>query len=168
MATKKSAASAASVPDDSNDSAGNWDEQVEFLRGLAYIVRDEHLSELCVESSGLRLSLKGATPGATLVYAAPVATPAVAGTSGGDKSDGGLVPIVSPMVGMFYRAPSPNDPSFVEVGDSVMVGQVVGVIEAMKVFNEIISEVEGIVAEIPVENADLVETGATLVLIKKP
>jgi acetyl-CoA carboxylase biotin carboxyl carrier protein len=80
--------------------------------------------------------------------------------------DASLVPIVSPMVGVFYRAPSPNDPTFVEIGDTVHIGQVVGVVEAMKVFNEITSDIEGTVAEIPAQNAELVETGAPLIIVR--
>lgn len=141
-----------------------WDEQVEFLRGLAQIVKEEQLSELSLESDGVRLYLKGTSPGTTVVLAAPVGA---AAPPPAEKKESGLIPIVSPMVGVFYRAPSPNDPTFVEVGDTVSIGQVVGVVEAMKVFNEITSEVEGVVAEIPVQNAQLIETGTPLVLVKK-
>ncbi len=140
----------------------DWDEQVQFLRGLAHIVRDENLSELSLESGGVRLSLKSAAPGATVVVA-PSAAP-LSGVAA--APDSGLVPVVSPMVGVFYRAPSPNDPNFVEVGDSVSIGQVIGVVEAMKVFNEIVSEIEGTVAEIVAQNSELVETGAPLVKIQ--
>jgi acetyl-CoA carboxylase biotin carboxyl carrier protein len=150
--------------DENPHSQSDWDEQVEFLRGLAHIVRDEGLSELAVEAEGVRLSLKSAAPGTTVVLAAQTAAH---GGASAPASDHGLVPIVSPMVGVFYRAPSPNDPSFVEVGDTVSVGQVVGVVEAMKVFNEITSDIEGTVAEITAQNAELVETGAPLILVKK-
>jgi acetyl-CoA carboxylase biotin carboxyl carrier protein len=70
--------------------------------------------------------------------------------------------IRSPMVGTFYRAPSPEAPSFVEVGDIVEVGQVVCIVEAMKLMNEIKSEVKGRITEIPVENAQPVEFGQVL------
>ncbi|MDQ3815624.1 MAG: hypothetical protein M3347_17050, partial [Armatimonadota bacterium] len=165
----------------------DWPTQIEHLRGLARIVQQENLSELSVESAGVRLTLKTTVPPAPGVHlahpgfhaAAPV-TPmstveaadassaatgppasAGAGTAEAEPAED-LVPVVAPMVGVFYRAPSPNDPYFVEVGDRVEVGQTIGLIEAMKVFNEIISEVEGTVADIFVENAELVETGATL------
>ena len=141
----------------------DWDEQVQFLRGLAHIVRDENLSELSLESGGVRLSLKSTAPGATVIVAAPSA-PVQGATA---TPDSGLVPIVSPMVGVFYRAPSPNDPNFVEEGDTVTVGQVIGVVEAMKVFNEIVSEIEGTVAEIVAQNSELVETGAPLIKLRK-
>ena len=150
--------------DANQNSQSDLNEQVEFLRGLAHIVRDEGLTELAVEAEGVRLSLKSAAPGATVMLAAPTAAQ---GGAAPPASDAGLVPIVSPMVGVFYRAPSPNDPNFVEIGDTISVGQTVGVVEAMKVFNEITSDIEGIVVEIPAQNAELVETGAPLILVKK-
>jgi acetyl-CoA carboxylase biotin carboxyl carrier protein len=141
----------------------NWDERIEFLRGLAHIVKDEHLSELSVESGGMRMHLKGAVVGVALVAALPVGE----GAPAPDKVETGAVPVVSPMVGVFYRAPSPGDPPFVEVGDTIHAGQVVGVVEAMKVFNEIISDIEGVVTEVVAEDAALVETGAALLMVKK-
>jgi acetyl-CoA carboxylase biotin carboxyl carrier protein len=74
--------------------------------------------------------------------------------------------IISPMVGTFYRAPSPEAPSFVEVGQVVEIGQVVCIIEAMKLMNEIKSEVRGKVVEISVENAQPVEFGQTLFAVE--
>ena len=140
----------------------NWDEQIAFLRGLALIVKDEHLSELSVESGGVRLHFKGATPGVPLLAALPVS--GIAAEPVGETGD---VAVVSPMVGVFYRSPSPADPPFVEVGDSVQAGQVIGVVEAMKVFNEIVSDIEGTVTEIVAQNSELVETGAALIMVKK-
>ena len=141
---------------------GGDNAHIELLRGLAHIVRDEGLSELSLEENGWRIALKSAAPGAGVAFAQAADALAVA-----EKPDAGLTAIVSPMVGVFYRAPSPNDPSFVEVGDSVFAGQVVGVVEAMKVFNEIVSEVEGVVDEIPGPNGELVETGQALVIVRK-
>ena len=70
------------------------------------------------------------------------------------------------MVGTFYRAPSPDSPPFVEIGQTVEVGQVVCIVEAMKVMNEIKSEVKGKVVEAPVDNAQPVEFGQTLFLVE--
>ncbi|OGX38778.1 MAG: acetyl-CoA carboxylase, biotin carboxyl carrier protein [Omnitrophica WOR_2 bacterium RIFCSPLOWO2_12_FULL_50_9] len=70
--------------------------------------------------------------------------------------------IKSPMVGTFYRAPSPEAPSFVEAGQVIEVGQVVCIVEAMKLMNEIKSEVRGKIAEVHVENAQAVEFGQVL------
>jgi oxaloacetate decarboxylase alpha subunit len=74
--------------------------------------------------------------------------------------------IKSPMVGTFYRSPSPEAPSFVESGQIVEVGQVVCIVEAMKLMNEIKSEVRGKVIDIPVDNAQPVEFGQTLFTVE--
>lgn len=75
------------------------------------------------------------------------------------------VEIISPVVGTFYRAPSPDEPSFVEVGDRITLGQVVCIIEAMKVMNEIEAEVSGEIVEILVENGDPVEYNQPLMRV---
>lgn len=74
--------------------------------------------------------------------------------------------IKSPMVGTFYRAPAPDAKPYVDVGQKVSRGQVVCIIEAMKIMNEIESEFDGVVAEIPVKNAQPVQFGQPLILIK--
>lgn len=153
------------------NSGVNWDEQIEFLRGLALIVKEEQLSELSVESGGVRLHFKGASPGLMMV-AAPIASASgaavgVSGKENASQNAPGAAAIVSPMVGVFYRAPSPGEAPFVEVGDTVHTGQVIGVVEAMKVFNEIISDLDGTVVEIVAQDAELVETGAPLLRVRK-
>ncbi len=70
--------------------------------------------------------------------------------------------ITAPMIGTFYSAPAPGESPFVQVGDEVEVGQVIGIIEAMKIMNEIIADRSGIVAETMVENAQAVEYGSPL------
>jgi acetyl-CoA carboxylase biotin carboxyl carrier protein len=74
--------------------------------------------------------------------------------------------ITSPMVGTFYRAPSPNADAFVEVGDTVQPGQVVCIVEAMKLMNEIEADRAGEIVEIPVANGQPVEFGETLFRIR--
>lgn len=74
--------------------------------------------------------------------------------------------IKSPMVGTFYRSPSPEVPSFIEIGQVVEVGQVVCIIEAMKLMNEIKSEVRGKVIDAPIDNAQPVEFGQTLFTVE--
>ncbi len=74
--------------------------------------------------------------------------------------------IVSPMVGTFYKSPAPNESPFVEVGDVIKSKQIVCIIEAMKLMNEIESEIEGEVAEILVQDGDIVDCGQALVKIK--
>jgi len=77
-----------------------------------------------------------------------------------------LFEVTSPMVGTFYRAPAPSEPSFVEVSDRIRVGQTVCIIEAMKLMNEIEAEVSGQVIEILVQNGEPVEYGQPLMRIK--
>ena len=74
--------------------------------------------------------------------------------------------IEAPMVGPMYRAPSPGAPPFVEVGSRISAGDVVCIIEAMKILNQIESEVSGVVREIPVENGQAVEFGQTLMIVE--
>lgn len=116
----------------------------------------------------------------------PTAPPVVPGNGiettlrGGDNGGSGSTPgatipapkeqksveVMSPMVGTFYRAPAPGEPSFVEVGDRVRIGQPVCIIEAMKLMNEIEAEVSGQVMEILVQNGEPVEYGQPLMRVK--
>lgn len=96
-------------------------------------------------------------PAPTAPAGEPAAPPAVA-------SD--LVEITSPMVGTFYRAPAPDEPAFVSVGERIRQGQTVCIIEAMKLMNELEAEVAGEVVQILVENADPVEFGQVLMLVR--
>ncbi len=86
--------------------------------------------------------------------------PATSGTTKTTKE------ITSPMVGTFYRAPSPESPPFIEAGQMVEIGQVVCIIEAMKLMNEIKSDIRGKIAEVAVENAQPVEFGQTLFVVE--
>lgn len=86
-------------------------------------------------------------------------------TAGSEASSGSLIEVTSPMVGTFYRAPSPDAPPYVEVGVRVGKGSVLCIIEAMKLMNELESEVGGTIAKILVENAQPVEYGQVLFLI---
>jgi len=80
--------------------------------------------------------------------------------------DATLVPVVSPMVGTFYRAPSPAAPPYVEAGARVEVGQVVCIVEAMKLMNEIKSDVKGKIVDVPVDNAEPIEFGQVLFVLE--
>jgi acetyl-CoA carboxylase biotin carboxyl carrier protein len=91
---------------------------------------------------------------------APAAAPVVA------DADAGLIPIKSPMVGTFYRSPSPDSDVFVQIGQDVSPDSVVCIIEAMKVMNEIQSEVKGKIKKILVDNATPVQFGQPLFLVE--
>ncbi len=77
-----------------------------------------------------------------------------------------LITVTAPLVGTFYRSPSPEAPAFVEIGDVVKKGQVICIIEAMKLMNEIESEADGVLAKVLVENAHPVEYGEPLFLLE--
>lgn len=156
--------------------------QIEFLRGLAEIAREENLAELEVEQGGVRVTLRASSadeysvssaqqafyPVAAMPQLAPAVAPvsSTPSTPAAVPKEENLIEIVSPMVGVFYRAPSPADPNFIEIGDKIEVGQTVALVEAMKVFNEIVAEVSGIVVEIKAASADLVETGQTIITLR--
>jgi acetyl-CoA carboxylase biotin carboxyl carrier protein len=130
----------------------------EILKKLIRIVKDEDISGLAIEEKGVKYEVRREKGHS----ASPTSAP-----SEEAKEEDGLVAIVSPMVGTFYRAPSPEAPPFVEVGDDVEPGKVVCIIEAMKLFNEIEAEVKGNVVKILAENGKPVEYGQKLFLIKK-
>jgi acetyl-CoA carboxylase biotin carboxyl carrier protein len=92
----------------------------------------------------------------------PLVEAAVSVAQGGGPPADGVVRVESPMVGVFYRAPNPGAPAFVDIGDAVAPGQVLCVLEAMKLFNELKSETAGIVKAIHAENAQPVEYGELL------
>lgn len=102
---------------------------------------------------------------APMAVAAPAAAPAVAAPAAEAKADN-LITIKSPMVGTFYRTPNPESPVFVNVGDDVKPGKVVCIIEAMKLFNEIESEVKGTIVKVLVEDASPVEFDQPLFLVQ--
>lgn len=98
--------------------------------------------------------------------AAPLAPPAQVQVAPAESSNSGDAEVVSPMIGTFYRAPSPESEDYVAVGSEVNQDTVVCIIEAMKVMNEIKAEVKGVVTEILVDNAKPVEFGQPLFKIR--
>ncbi len=137
------------------------------IEALADLAEKKGLSEIeiRVKDRYIRISR-----GVNVIAPAPeysTAPDATTTQSTSDDSDGvvqveGVRHITSPIVGTFYEAPSPESPRFVEVGNSIKKGQVVCIIEAMKLMNEIESEVDGVVTELLVENAQGVEFGQPL------
>jgi acetyl-CoA carboxylase biotin carboxyl carrier protein len=135
------------------------------LRRLADLLREYELTEVELEREGVRVRLRReAAP------SPPPATPAVlppAAPAGEAVAETGhLLPIEAPMVGTFYRAPSPDARPFVQEGDRIKKGQVVCIIEAMKLMNEIEAKVAGRVVKVLVENAQPVEYGQPLFLVE--
>jgi acetyl-CoA carboxylase biotin carboxyl carrier protein len=106
----------------------------------------------------------GNTPLAQQAPSTPSSPADAGGATGGWSSKG--TPIKSPMIGTFYRTPSPDKPAFVNVGDEIKKGQVICIIEAMKLFNEIESEVNGRIIKVLVDDASPVEYDQPLFLVE--
>ena len=142
------------------------------IRDMINLMNEHDLTELEVEREGFKIKLKkGSLDGVEIIPKAPVAFPTepsapAASSAPAAASNSNLNEIKSPMVGTFYRAPSPESPAFTDVGQIVEVGQVVCIVEAMKLMNEIKSEIRGKVVEIPVDNAQPVEFGQALFRIE--
>ncbi len=148
-------------------------EAFRLIEEMLQLMESRGLVELELEHQGMRLRLKKATqsPGPQVVeYMAssiPQQSPAAAAAkSTADEEAGRHAVIKSPMVGTFYRAPAPDAPAFVEVGQDVDAGEVLCIIEAMKLMNEIKAEVAGRLVEILVESGDPVEYGQPLFSIE--
>ena len=133
------------------------------------------MTELEIEKAGVKVRIKkgrmisaglsGQADGSSASAVEKTAVPEL--TEAGEKpADKGLATITSPIVGTFYRSSSPDAPSYVDIGDVVKKGQVLCIIEAMKLMNEIESEVDGKVIEILLENAQPVEYGEPLFRIE--
>ena len=142
------------------------------LKRLIDLVQSTGIGELEVTSGGKTIRIAaaaGTVPMTTLAAPAPTATPAAAAPATAAADTGSEpVAIISPMVGTFYRAPAPDADPYIEVGDTVTVGQTVCIVEAMKLMNEIESEVKGRVVKILVENAQPVEYGQALFRVNVP
>jgi oxaloacetate decarboxylase alpha subunit len=135
--------------------------RAERIRELVRIVQESGVAEVEIEDEGMRVSVRRSDE--PLVPAgAVVATGAGEQPEPAEAPGNGLLRVESPMVGVFYRAPQPGAPSFVEIGDVVTVGQTLCLLEAMKLFNELKADVDGRVRAIHAENAQAVEFGQLL------
>lgn len=147
------------------------------IKEIIALMNENGLSEIEIEREGLKLKLKKSSLEAQVSSGAPhyaiesipapkTAAPAGPAPSAADEAKKNVKEIKSPMVGTFYRSPSPEAAPFVEIGQTVEIGQVVCIVEAMKLMNEIKSEVRGKVIEVAVENAEPVEFGQTLYIVE--
>lgn len=156
------------------------------IRDLIDFISKSGLNEVNVETKELKLHIKRepdqkvfkstpvvapvapavaaapVAPAASAPASAPAAKPAAEPASSGKKT----LEIKSPMIGTFYRTPNPDSPPFISVGDKVTKGQTVCIIEAMKLFNEIESEVSGTVVKVMVENSSPVEYDQVLFVVE--
>jgi acetyl-CoA carboxylase biotin carboxyl carrier protein len=158
--------------------------ELEFVEKLIRALDQSSVDHVEIERGGTRILVSkspSGAPGAAMPAAAPAPAPppsgsnpapaapapaaeapASSGGGAGAAPDPNLVEITSPMVGTFYRSPAPDADSFVEVGSMISKGDVLCIIEAMKLMNELEAEIEGTIREICVENAEPVEYGQVL------
>jgi acetyl-CoA carboxylase biotin carboxyl carrier protein len=163
------------------------------IQELIKLVNRSNIGELCIEQNDFKITIKQKEEQVQTIVAAPQSIPMIAPqpqtvvpapmpptptsreavaqatdlaatTTAAPKADN-YITIKSPMIGTFYRRPSPDKPIFVEIGDEVSPGKVVCIIEAMKLFNEIESEVSGRIVKILVEDASPVEYDQPLFLV---
>ncbi len=152
---------------------------IKEIQELIKFVAKSGVSEVSIDRKDFKITIKatGAAPvvvNATVPVAAPVqqvpaaapAAPVNAPVAPAAAEASNLITIKSPMIGTFYRSSSPDKPSFVNVGDEIGTGKVVCIIEAMKLFNEIESEVSGKIVKILVDNASPVEYDQPLFLVE--
>jgi len=143
---------------------------LEQLRELIRLLDESNLTEIEVEQDDDRIRVRrdpAVTVGAAAVQSgAPQATAEAPAVTPATSSDESGTYITSPFVGTFYRSPSPDADAFVEVGDEVAAGQVLCIVEAMKLMNEIEAETAGTVVEVLVENGKPVEYGDRLFRIE--
>lgn len=144
---------------------------VERVREMAAIAREKGLAELTVSEGDLEISIQirpvvsgapGLTPGPRHRAAKPPAGEEEAGVT----VEPGMHLVLSPMVGVFYRSPMPDAPEFISVGDTVAAGDIIGLVEAMKIFNEVATEADGEVVEILAGNEELVKLGQPLAKLR--
>jgi acetyl-CoA carboxylase biotin carboxyl carrier protein len=151
------------------------------IQELIKLVSESNIGEVTVEQKDFKITIRQKEEQVTQVVSAPMqaapvyqmppqqlppASAPAAPVASAPAAAANTVTIKSPMIGTFYRRPSPDKPNFLEVGDEVSVGKVVCIIEAMKLFNEIESEVSGKVIKILVDDASPVEYDQPLYLIE--
>ena len=156
------------------------------IQELIKMINKSNIGEVSIEEKGFKLTIKQkeepaiqqviaapmqAQPVATMATMAPAAqsqttSPAEKPSKAAETPAGNTITIKSPMIGTFYRSPSPDKPSFVNVGDEIAPGKVVCIIEAMKLFNEIESEIQGKIVKVLAEDASPVEYDQPLFLVE--
>jgi acetyl-CoA carboxylase biotin carboxyl carrier protein len=151
---------------------------LEEIKDLIKLVSKSGLGKVEIEREGFRISIKGSQSEPVMYQAAPmVAAPVAAApapaaaptapahTDNNSSDESKYITIKSPMIGTFYRTPGPDKDPFVNVGDSIQKGDKVCIIEAMKTFNEIESEISGKIVKVLVDNASPVDYDQPLFLV---
>lgn len=150
---------------------------IKEIKEILGLMREHDLCEIELEKEGMKLKLKKGGAGAVMVErqvlpAAPAALlprPELSASREGGSAElpPGTLLVRAPMVGTYYSAPAPDQPAYVSVGQNIREGDVLCIIEAMKLMNEIKSDVSGVIDEILVENGDPIEFDQPLFRIRK-
>jgi acetyl-CoA carboxylase biotin carboxyl carrier protein len=151
---------------------------LEEIKDLIKLVSKSGLGKVEIEREGFRISIKGSQSEPIMYQAAPmVAAPVAAApapvaasaapvaTETSSSDDSKYITVKSPMIGTFYRTPGPDKDAFVNVGDTIQIGDKVCIIEAMKTFNEIEAEISGKIVKVLVDNASPVDYDQPLFLV---
>jgi acetyl-CoA carboxylase biotin carboxyl carrier protein len=133
---------------------------IKEIKDIIKLICDNDIAEIDIERSGERLRIKRNMGGDLRMKNTPAQSP------NGVPEDRELLAVTSPLVGTFYRSPSLDSPPFIEVGSEVRKGDVLCIVESMKLMNEIEAEFDGVVVSILVENGQPVEYGQTLFLVE--
>uniref|UniRef100_UPI00404716CF acetyl-CoA carboxylase biotin carboxyl carrier protein n=1 Tax=Roseivirga sp. TaxID=1964215 RepID=UPI00404716CF len=146
------------------------------IKSMIEFIAKSGLAEVNIETEEFKIKVRRDSEGRivaapSVVSAPPAPVPAAPAAEAAPAAPtkpaaNNYVEIKSPMIGTFYRSPKPDQPSFVNVGDQVKAGDKVGIIEAMKLFNEIESEVSGTIVKVLVENASPIEYDQPLFLVE--
>ncbi len=160
--------------------------ELKEIKELIRLVSDAGVSEVEVERGDFKISIKKTDDKVTYVQSAPaIAHPIYheaprtahavsevhtermeAPAAKAESLSGNYITIKSPMIGTYYKSPSPDKPQFIQIGDEIKPGQVLCIVEAMKLFNEIESEISGRIVKILVENSSPVEYDQPLFLVE--
>ncbi len=152
--------------------------ELDEIARLIALVEEGELDEIILEEEGRKLRIRGpraqlpvvSQVPATTSYTAPALPPPprrAPSAAVPPAAEEGTIALVSPMVGVFYRAGKAGDPALIEIGQRITVNQPIGLIEAMKIFSEIPAEHGGVVVAIPAKDGALVQAGMPLVIVKQ-
>ena len=143
------------------------------VAAIMRLLEESSFDSLSLEIGGVKLNLQRGSAAPVRQVSAPAAVPAPQAPAHSPStkkvrppSEAGLADVASPLLGIFYRAPKPGEPPFVDVGSKVEEDTVIGIIEVMKLMNSVRAGVKGEVAEILAENAALVEYGEILMRVR--
>lgn len=151
-------------PDDQNNQPlATNDGVINSVRELITMMTKGGINELDLSTGDVTIRLRSGSGNVALASTTSVSVQQAFESVADEEPEGNI--ITAPMIGTYYSAPAPGESPYVQIGDEVEVGQVIGIIEAMKIMNEIIADHAGFISEILVENAQPVEYGSPLLRV---